>query len=100
MNAFVCLIEARLRLADSHDLKAKRKHVKSVKERLRARLGAAVAEIEGHDAWQSATLLVAVVGEGSEIEARADAAERLIESRFPDGCSFERTLRSLEDLRD
>lgn len=99
MNAFVCLIEAQLRLADSHDLKAKRKHVKSIKERLRARLGAAVAEVDGHDAWQSSTLLVALVG-GPDVAERAAEAERLIESRCPDGCRFERTLRSLEDLRD
>lgn len=99
MSAYVCLIEARLHLGDSHDLKAKRKHVKSIKERLRARLGAAVAETEGHDTWQTATLVVALVG-GGDIASRADAAERLIESRCPDGCRFERTLRSLEDLRD
>ena len=99
MRSFVCLIEARLHFGESHDLKGKRKHLKSLKEQLRKRFGAAVAETEGHDTWQRTTLLVALVGDGA-VRDRADEVERFIESRCPDGASFERTLRSLEDIRD
>lgn len=98
MRAFVCLIEARLHFGESHDLKGKRKELKSLKEQLRRRFGVAVAETEGHDTWQRTTLLVALVGDGA-VGDRADEVQRFIESRCPDGASFDRTLRSLEDIR-
>lgn len=99
MRPFVCLIEARLHFGESHDLKGKRKELKSLKEQLRRRFGAAVAETDGHDTWQRATLLIALVGDGG-IGDRADEIQRFIESRCPDGAGFDRTLRTLEDLRD
>jgi uncharacterized protein YlxP (DUF503 family) len=99
MAAFISLVEVRLHFGDVHDLKGKRKLVKSLKEQIRQRFGAAVAETEGHDTWQRTTLLCALVGDGG-VEARADALTRFIDSRVPDGCSFERDLLSLEDIRD
>ena len=99
MSAFVCLVEVRLHFGESQDLKGKRKLVKSLKDQVRQRFGASVAEIDGHDTWQRTTLLCALVGNG-EVGDRADGMVRLIESRCPDGCSFERDLLSLEDIRD
>ena len=98
MTPFVYLIEVRLHLGETHDLKGKRKLVKSLKDGIRQRFGASVAEIDGHDKWQRATLLCALVGDG-EISDRADGLIRFIESRCPDGCSFERDLLSLRDIR-
>jgi uncharacterized protein len=98
MSAYVCLIEIHLHIGDSHDLKAKRKLLHSLKDGLRQRFGAAVAETEGHDTWQRSTLLVALVGDES-VSGRADELCRFVESRVPAGCSFERDLRTLEDLR-
>jgi hypothetical protein len=98
MTAFVQLVEAKLHFGESHDLKQKRKELKSLKDQLRHRFGASVAEIDGHDTWQRTTLLCALVGDG-EVRSRSDALERFIVSRVPDGCSFERRLLSLEDLR-
>jgi uncharacterized protein YlxP (DUF503 family) len=98
VTPFVCLIEVRLHLGETHDLKGKRKLVKSLKDGIRQRFGASVAEIDGHDKWQRATLLCALVGDG-EISDRADGLIRFIESRCPDGCSFERDLLSLRDIR-
>jgi len=98
-HGFVCLIEARLHFGDSHDLKGKRKHLKSIKEQVRHRFKAAVSETDGHDTWQRSTLLIALVGD-SAIEDRADDVCRFIESRCPDGAMFERDVRSLEDIRD
>ena len=98
MTAYVCLIEARLRFNDLHDLKGKRKLLHSIKAQVRQRFGASVAEIDGHDKWQRSTLLCAIVGD-SETESRASQIERFIESRCPDGCQFERDLLSLNDLR-
>jgi len=99
VSAFVELIEIRLHFGDVHDLKGKRKLVKSLKDGLRQRFGASVAEIEGHDKWQSSTLLCALVGD-SQVSNRTDGLIRFVESRVPEGCSFERDLRSLRDIRN
>jgi uncharacterized protein YlxP (DUF503 family) len=96
--AYVCLVEIHLHIGDSHDLKGKRKLLRSLKDGLRGRFGAAVSETEGHDTWQRSTLLCALVGD-SQVSARADDLCRWVESRVPDGCSFDRHLRSLDDLR-
>jgi uncharacterized protein len=98
VDAFVYLLEARLHFGESQDLKGKRKLLKSLKDGIRQRFGASVTEIDGHDKWQRSTLLCALVGDG-EVRDRADGLVRFIESRCPDGCSFERDVRSLEDLR-
>lgn len=96
--AFICLIEAHLHFGESLDLKGKRKHVKSIKDGLRQRFGAAVAETGGHDTWQRTTLLVALVGDAG-VGARADEVERFLDSRCPDGVRVVRTLRTLADLQ-
>jgi uncharacterized protein YlxP (DUF503 family) len=98
MGTFVSLVELRLHFGESHDLKGKRKQLHSIKAGLRQRFGASVAEIDGHDKWQRATLLCALVGDG-EIDSYADQLVRWVESRVPDGCSVQRDLRSLEDIR-
>jgi uncharacterized protein YlxP (DUF503 family) len=92
------VLEAQLHFGDAHDLKAKRKLIKSLKDQLRRRFGASVAETQGHDKWQRSTLVCALVGD-STVGDRADGLERFVESRVPDGCSFERDLLSLEDIR-
>lgn len=97
MTAFVCLIEVELHF-EAHDLKQKRKLVKSLKEQLRQRFGAAVSEIDQHDKWQRASLLVALVGD-REVSDRADGLERFVGSRFGDGCRFRRDVLSLTDVR-
>ena len=97
--AFVCLVEVGLHVADSESLKSKRQVVRSVKDSLRERLGAAVAEIDGQDTQQRATLLCALVGlTEAELSKRADALERIVVARAGEGATFERTVRSLEDL--
>ena len=99
MTAFVELIEIRLHLGEVQDLKGKRKLLKSLKDGIRQRFGASVAEIEGHDKWQRSTLLCALVGDG-RVSDRADGLVRFVESRCPDGCSVDRDLLSLRDIRD
>ena len=99
MGAFVELIEVRLHFGEVQDLKGKRKLVKSIKDGVRQRFGASVAEVDGHDKWQRSTLLCALVGEG-DVSDRADGMVRFIESRCPEGCSVERDLLSLRDIRD
>ncbi|MGH2964210.1 MAG: DUF503 domain-containing protein [Solirubrobacterales bacterium] len=98
MTPYVCVIEIRLHLNDSHDLKGKRKVLHSLKAQVRQRFGASVAEVDGQDTWQRTTLVCALVG-GSEVRRRADDLEHFVEARCPDGCSFERDLLSVSDIR-
>jgi uncharacterized protein YlxP (DUF503 family) len=98
VRAFVCVIEVRLHFGEVQDLKGKRKLIKSLKDQLRQRFGASVAEVDGHDKWQRSTLVCALVGE-ADVGNRADGLERFVDSRFPDGVSFERDLLSLSDIR-
>ena len=98
MTPYVYILEIHLHLNDSHDLKGKRKVLHSIKAQLRQRFGASVAEVEGHDTWQRSTLVCALVGD-SDVRGRADDLERFVESRCPDGCSFERDLLSVDDIR-
>jgi uncharacterized protein len=99
MDAFVSIVELHLHYGESQDLKGKRKELQSLKTQLRQRFGASVAEIDHHDKWQRSTVVCALVG-GRDVEDRADALERFAESRCPDGCSAERDLVSLRDIRD
>jgi uncharacterized protein len=98
VSTYVCLVEARLHFGQSQDLKGKRKQLHSLKTQLRQRFGASVAETGGHDTWQRSTLVCALVGDLT-VRSRADELQRFIESRCPDGCSFERDLLSLQDIR-
>jgi uncharacterized protein YlxP (DUF503 family) len=98
VTAFVELIEIRLHFGEVQDLKGKRKLLKSLKDGIRQRFGASVAEIDGYDKWQRSTLLCALVGDG-QVSDRADGLVRFVESRCPDGCSVERDLLSLGDIR-
>lgn len=97
MTTYLCVVEAHLHFGESRDLKGKRKQLHSLKAHLRQRFGASVAEVDHHDTWQRSTLVCALVGDG-EVGARADQLQRFVESRCPDGCTFERELLTLEDL--
>ena len=58
-----------LHIPASQSLKAKRSVVNHVKERLRTRFNASVAEIDHQELWQRAALGVAVVsGEGAGLD--------------------------------
>ena len=98
MTPYVSVLEIRLHQGQSHGLKEKRKLVQSLKAQIRQRFGASVAEVGGHDTWQATTLLCALVGD-AEVSARTDDLARFVESRCPDGCSFDRDLLSLTDIR-
>ena len=57
----VGLLHMELHLPGSHSLKEKRSVVNHVKERLRTRFNASVAEVDHQELWQRAALGVAVV---------------------------------------
>ena len=60
MDAFVSIVELHLHYGESQDLKGKRKELQSLKEQLRHRFGASVAETDYQDLWQRSTVSAAV----------------------------------------
>jgi uncharacterized protein YlxP (DUF503 family) len=65
MTVGSCKIE--LRIPDSESLKAKRRVVKSLKDRVQARFSVAIAEVDRMDDWQRATLGVACVSNDARL---------------------------------
>jgi len=57
----VCVISIELFIPMSHSLKEKRKQIKSLKERLKNRFNASVAEIAALDDWQRAVLGMSMI---------------------------------------
>ena len=73
-------------------------HVRSAKEQLRNRFGAAVAEVDHHDVWQRAQLTVAVVTrDAAEAERLLADAERYLGSREWELGLVDRELVTLDD---
>lgn len=79
-----------LHLDGCHSLKEKRMILRSLKDRLRARLNVSVAETDHHDTWQRAELVVvtvatdfpraeAILGQADGVVA-FDARVRIIDS--------------------
>lgn len=98
-DTFVVLLRVHLTFPDSGSLKAKRAELNSVKAHLRQRMGASVAEVAHQDAWQRATLAVAVAARSAGLgDEAADAVQRSLDARFPQGVRVERRLASWSDL--
>jgi uncharacterized protein len=77
---FVGVVRIELHLPACTSLKDKRSIVRSLKDRLRARLNAAVAEVEYQDLWQRAALGVAVVsGENHQVDEQLQSVRQLID---------------------
>ena len=68
------LLTLEIHLPEAHSLKEKRRVVRKIKDRLRARFNVAVAELDHQDLWQRA--LLGVVSLASDEEA----VERLLEA--------------------
>ena len=99
--SFLALLEIELHLPEGSDLKGKRKQVQSAKAGLQQRFGASVAETDHHDLWQRASLTAALVArELGGVAEQADALERWLHGRFPDGISLRRTILSADELRE
>lgn len=65
---FVGIVRIEIHIPGVSSLKGKRSVVRSLKERIRQRVHAAVAEVDHQDLWQRATLGAAVVsGEGRQV---------------------------------
>jgi uncharacterized protein len=99
--SFLAFLEIDLHFPEGSDLKGKRKELQSVKTGLQRRFGATVAETGHHDLWQRSSLTAALVGrEQRDVTQQADAAERWLVGRYPDGAAVRRTLVSADELRE
>jgi uncharacterized protein YlxP (DUF503 family) len=78
---FVGVVRIELHLPGSTSLKDKRSIVRGLKDRIRARLAAAVAEVDYQDLWQRAALGVAVVsGESHHVGEMLQSVRHLVEA--------------------
>jgi uncharacterized protein len=97
-TGWVGILTAELHFPESHSLKEKRMSVRSAKEQLRNRFGAAVAEVDHHDVWQRARLTAAVVTrDPAEAERLLADAERYLASREWELGLVARELVTLDD---
>jgi uncharacterized protein len=97
-SGWIGILSAELHFPEAHSLKEKRMSVRSAKEQLRNRFGAAVAEVDHHDVWQRTRLTAAVVTrDASEAERLLSEVERYLSSREWEVALVERELVTLDD---
>jgi len=78
---FVGIVRIELHLPGAQSLKDKRQVVRSLKERIRNRVHASVAEVDYQDLWQRAALGVAIVsGERRQVDEMLQAVRTIVES--------------------
>lgn len=78
--AIVLLIHIEVIVPHARSLKDKRAVIKGLKERIRSRFNASVAEVAYQDKWQRALLGVALVGsERRQLESEAGRLQQLCE---------------------
>lgn len=75
----VAVVTWELHLAGCRSLKDKRRVVKSLKDRLRARFNVSIAETNHHDLWQRAELACCVVArDRRQAQSILSSADRLV----------------------
>ena len=80
---FVGIVRVELHLPACASLKDKRSIVRGLKDRIRERVRAAVAEVEFQDLWQRTALGVAVVsGESHQVAEMLQSVRHLVEGTY------------------
>jgi uncharacterized protein YlxP (DUF503 family) len=97
-TGYVGILSFELHFPESHSLKEKRMHLRSVKQQLANRVGCSIAEVDHHDVWQRARLTLACVTRDPGGATRLlDEAERWLAGQAFELGSRERDLVHLED---
>lgn len=79
----IAAVELHLSIPTAHSLKEKRMVILSIMDRIRAKFGAAVAEVGEQEVWQRAVIGIALVGnEESFLRQVADKVIQFTESHF------------------
>lgn len=77
----VGIMSLHLLIPGSHSLKDRRRALHSVKDRLRSHFNVSVAEVDGHERWQTAVLGVCAVGrDRAYVEGLLDTVTKLVRS--------------------
>lgn len=72
-------------IPQAHSLKEKRMVVRSIKEKLRNKFNVAVAEIDNHDTWQSASIgVVSIAADKKHIDQTLQKIINFLDENFPD----------------
>jgi uncharacterized protein YlxP (DUF503 family) len=80
---FVGIVRIELHIPAASSLKEKRSVIQGLKERIRHRARAAVAEVDHQDLWQRATLGVAVVsGEAGQVGELLQTVRNLVDATY------------------
>jgi uncharacterized protein len=97
-SGWVGILSAELHFPEAHSLKEKRMLLRSAKDQLRNRFGAAVAEVDHHEAWQRARITAAVVTrEYGDAQKLLAEAERYLASREWELGAVDRDLVTIEE---
>ena len=97
-TGYVGILSFELHFPESHSLKEKRMHLRSVKQQLANRVGCSIAEVDHHDVWQRARLTLAcVTRDAGGATKLLDEAERWLAGQAFELGSRERELVHLED---
>jgi uncharacterized protein YlxP (DUF503 family) len=84
-------------LPASHSLKEKRMSLRRVKDRVRQKFNAAIAEVEDNDVWQRAVLGLALVGNDRRfVESALDEVIRFVRGEV-EVTNSEREIQSFND---
>src|SRR5262245_56729657 len=97
-TGFVGIYSFELHFPESHSLKEKRMHLRSVKAQLANRVSCSIAEVDHHDTWQRTRLTLACVArDAAEADRLLDTAERWLVGQEFDLLAHERDLVTLDD---
>ena len=97
-KGFIGIYSFELFFPESHSLKEKRMHLRSVKAQLTNRVACSIAEVDYHDVWQRSRLTIAcVTRDASEAERLLDTAERWLAGQEFELLVHERDLVTLDD---
>ena len=97
-TGYVGILSFELHFPESHSLKEKRMHLRSVKQQLANRVGCSIAEVDHHDVWQRARLTLACVTRDPGGATRLlDEAERWLSGQAFELGARNRELVHLED---
>jgi uncharacterized protein YlxP (DUF503 family) len=97
-SGYVGILSVELFFPESHSLKDKRHHLRSLKAQLQHRVGCSIAEVDHHETWQRARLtLSCVTREAGEAERLLDQAERYVRGQDVDVLVCDRRTVTLDD---
>ncbi len=97
-TGYVGILSFELFFPESHSLKEKRMHLRSVKQQLQNRIGCSIAEVDHHDVWQRSRLTLAcATRQAGDAQRLLDEAERWLSGQAFELGRRERSIVSPDD---